>query len=194
MKIPDRSEFAELSKVTTQLGLQDPTEVLPQLQNQLEAVPASAESIRTIASGLRTAATDLNNEIGAVTWTGYAADAFRNEANNGIAELNRAAGVLDELAGQLDVTPEQVKKVILTVLKYLGRALLLAGAIGAIMAAVGIGGPVVLGLAIAGLIGVLLSIDAALISDFPFISEHIAAVINAILDLLCPDEPHPREA
>lgn len=197
MRIPDRAEFAELSKVTKLLGLPDPTEVLPKLENQLEAVPASLASIREVASGLRTAADELSTQAETVAWTGEAANAFRAKAAAGVDALKRAASTIDEFAGQLDVTPEQVRDIILTVLKYLGAAVALAAAIGTLIAAASgvIAGTVGVGallLAIAGLAVVVLAIYGLLFTDFPVLSEGIAAAINWILDKLCPDDP-PRQ-
>ncbi len=152
MRIPTREEFSPLPEVVDRFGLPDPTAILPELENQLEAVAESQAQVENVAAGLRGIADDLDNEAATVSWEGAAGDQFRTKN----AEITQALrGAADNIsAAQADVagidqdTKDLIGKIILTIGAL---ATLVGGIIGVIIATTVGGAAVAITAIIAGL-------------------------------------------
>ncbi|MQA85450.1 MAG: hypothetical protein GEV03_12690 [Streptosporangiales bacterium] len=149
------------------VGGPDPLEVLPQLENELEAVAGSTAQVREMAAGFRSTADDLETEAGAVTWEGEASDQFRSKTAEVAQSLRTAADNLDAAADQDDDSSEEIKD---TIRKILQGIAVTAALVGAILVFIAVGWEVA---AIVMVLGALFLAIAALAEFIAFFLDQI---------------------
>ncbi|MQA83880.1 MAG: hypothetical protein GEV03_04395 [Streptosporangiales bacterium] len=152
MRIPAREEFSPLPEVIDMLGLPDPLQVLPQLENQLEAVGLSNAQVGEIAAGFRGVADDLDAEAGGVKWQGAAADGFRSKIADMAQSLREAADNIDIAVAEVASLAVDAKKILGEILKAI---FIVAGIIVAIYAIIIAAKTAAIIVAVIGLIGAL---------------------------------------
>lgn len=203
MRIPSKDSFSPLPEVCALFGLDDPTDLLPELENQLESVPASMEQLREIVTGIDDARGALSTGAAGVTWEGAAAEAFTAKLDWGLGGLDDLSSNLTDLLTAFDVTPEEVKEFLKTFFLWLAVIVAIAGGIiGIIAAAMALGAALAAGAGVAiaalGLVGAILTLIGGIIGlfllvldTFPSVSEGIAEIIDGILGWLCPEDEEP---
>ena len=192
MRIPTREEFAPIPEAVAKLGLPDPLEILPELENQLEEIELSNAKLEEVATGFRDIAEDLDSEANTVQWQGAASDAFRGKTAEVAQSLRHAADNINTAlveVGNIEITWYDVLYYILGIFAVIAALYAAILALTAALVALYVGGIVAL---VLGVIAAIAGIIAALASGIYIIWSMIRGLVEeATSDTPKPECPDP---
>lgn len=182
MRIPTREEFAPLPEAVARFGLPDPLAVLPQLENQLEAVVGATTQVREVAAAFAVAADDLETEAAAVAWDGEAAEQFRSTIATTTASLRATSETLSTAADSEDGISDDIKDIIKDILlKIISVLGVVAAILALIYASPAIATGALIGL-IVGLISAVLFFIYAWLDQLIWIVQNFHEFVRRLIE------------